>query len=229
MGKDISTEYFSQLLLEVQNRGAHNVNFVTGTQFVPQIINGLNIAKARGFSLPVVWNSSGYETPETLKILDNHVQIFLPDCKTVNSSIANQVLNSKDYAEVIRKALPLMIKEIKIVDDIMIQGTIIRHLVLPGLLNNTKEVLKYFSENFKERAFLSVMVQCSSLPNEMKDKNYRITESEYDQIFQWFEEFGIEEGFIQDLEQERFWLPDFIKYNPFPEKYSEVIWSHNIK
>lgn len=226
-GSDISMETFVELLFKVEEEGGHNVNFVTGTQFIPSIIEGLVIARKKGFSLPAVWNTSGYETKESLELLSEHIQIFLPDLKCVDDSVSTKIFGGSNYSKIIKDSLPLMIKPMEIKNDLMISGTIIRHLVLPGYMENTHNVIKYYAENFKDRAFLSVMVQFTP-PSHIKWEKNDITDSEYDKIVDWFYDYDIEEGFLQDHENERFWLPNFNNLNPFPREYSRVIWSKNM-
>jgi putative pyruvate formate lyase activating enzyme len=233
IGKEITVEEFADLMLLVQKEGGHNVNFVTGTQFIPSIIQGIILARRNGLTIPCVWNTSGYETPESINLLLNYIDIFLPDCKTLNKEVSDRIFPGSNYYLAISNTLELMIKPVIIKNDLYKQGTIIRHLVLPGLIDNTREIIEYYAKNLRDKALLSIMVQYTppknvdlpqNYPWQMKEEGNNLTKREYNKIFEWLEEFNIEEGFIQDLSTKDAWLPDFTKKNPFPPKFSRVLW-----
>ncbi|MDR2731099.1 MAG: radical SAM protein [Treponema sp.] len=227
IGKEVSIDGFARICLSVQEKGAENINIVTGSHAIPAIIGGLLTAKKSGLTIPVLWNSSAYETTDTLEMLREIVDIYLPDLKTLGSGIARRFFNAEDYPVTAKAAILKMIE--------MASGTgnnalrdrvIIRHLILPGLLESTRDVLRWFAENAQNRAMLSLMTQYTPVPNRNKNAPRRfLSEEEYDTVMIWLEEFGIEEGFCQELVTSSDWLPDFRKKNPFPSELSVTVWS----
>lgn len=232
-GREVGHDEFVGLLLRLQDEGAHNINLVTGTHFIPGIVSGLIEARAKGLRIPAVWNSGGFESDAGLDLLADHIDIYLPDIKCLDSDTALRLFSAPMYADAVLPAVRRMIRPAEYDENGMMKsGTIIRHLVLPGFMDNTRRVLKVFSEEFRDRALLSMMVQylppqddrlCSALPDRLKDRNGKLTADEYDTLIAWLEEFGIEEGFVQEPEDDSGWLPDFERDNPFPENYSRVI------
>ena len=178
-GLEINEERLAQIFLEQQQRGAHNINLVTGTHFTPSIAKALRDAKARGLTLPVVWNSSGYEKPETLQMLEGLVDIFLPDFKTMSSGLGQRYMKAPDYPEWAKKALESMVRmtgeakfaplEQNAADPsdaaydgegvLMTRGVVVRHLVIPGQLEDSKAVLRYLYETYGDRIWISLMSQ----------------------------------------------------------------------
>ncbi len=233
-GAVISSAEFVSLLLKLEKKGAHNINFVTGTQFIPGIIACLKTAREYGLAIPAVWNTSGFESAYGLEMLTGNMDIFLPDIKTVDTGVSLKILGTGLYAQNIISAIDKMAVP-PVFDDkgLIKKGTIIRHLVLPGLMENTRQVLELFSERYRDRALLSLMVQyavpdgaalSSGLPQRMKSGAGGLSPKEYDKLIEWLDLYEIDEGFVQDLLQDRGWLPDFARFNPFPEEYSEVVW-----
>ena len=237
MGKEQTIQEFVRILLELQNKGAHNINFVTGTHFIPGIAKVLDSARREGLEIPAVWNTGGFESDEGLDILSDCIDIYLPDIKTTNIGISGKILGTELYARNIIPAIEKMIIP-PVYDEqgLMKKGTIIRHLVFPGLLENTRQVLEVYAEKFRGKALLSLMVQyavpsgpefSSGLPERMKTGRGALSPKEYDRILKWLDLYEIEEGFIQDLSDDYDWLPDFRRFNPFPGEYSEVVWHWN--
>ena len=234
MGTEQTEQEFVQILLDLQNKGAHNINFVTGTHFIPGIAKCLSAARKSGLTIPAVWNTSGFESEEGLAILSDCIDIFLPDIKTVDPCISARILGTESYARNIIPAIEKMIVP-PVYDEqgLMKKGTITRHLVLPGLSENTRQVLELFSEKFRDRALISLMVQYAApsgpalsddFPDRMKKRSGGLSPLEYDELIEWLDLYKIEEGFVQDLSDDYGWLPDFKRYNPFPGEYSEVVW-----
>ena len=183
-GLEISEVRLAQIFLEQQQRGAHNINLVTGTHFTPSIAKALRDARARGLTLPVVWNSSGYEKPETLQMLQGLVDIFLPDFKTMSSRLGQRYMKAPDYPEWAGKSLEAMVNMtgeaqfIPFGQDaadrnaadtegagyegegvLMSSGVVVRHLVIPGQLEDSKSVLRYLYETYGDRIWISLMSQ----------------------------------------------------------------------
>jgi len=232
LGRIVSADEFSTICLELQSRGAENINIVTGSHAVPAIVQYLNAAKTAGLRLPVLWNSSGYESLETLELLDGYIDTWLPDLKTLDSALAAQFFNAPDYPEVAVQAILWMIRNRP-------HNVIIRHLILPGQLESTRAVLRWFADNVinlrsLQHALipnsdphsppqLSLMSQYTPIvdsghPGRFLDKR------EYETVLGWLGEFGIEDGFCQELLINSDWLPDFNRPNPFLSDLSAAVW-----
>jgi len=223
LGKKVSPEEFAKICAALRDAGAENINIVTGSHVVPGIIEGFNAARKAGVQIPVLWNSSGYDSQEALELLKDHVDIFLPDLKTLDSKIASKFFNAPDYPEVAASAILKMIDMVNAEDKV-----IIRHLILPGYLESTRLVLEWFAHNAKGRALLSLMTQYTPIPGIGKKAPSRyVVKEEYDLVMKWLEEFEIENGFCQELVTGNEWLPDFRKKNPFPSKLSVPVWTIN--
>ena len=228
LGKKVSPNDFADICSALRDAGAENINIVTGSHAIPAIIEGLNAAYVMGVRLPVLWNCSGYETPEALELLKDYVDVFLPDLKTLDSGVAKKFFNAPDYPEVAKKAI---LKMIEIADNDKTK-LIIRHLIIPGFLESTRGVLKWFADNssfvcVKDHALLSLMTQYTPIPGmgaHIAPQRY-LSGEEYETVLNWLEEFGIEDGFCQELVTGNDWLPDFRKKNPFPSKLSISVWS----
>ena len=205
-GKIVTIEELADEFLKLQNKGANNINLVTGCIYVPQIIEALKIAKNNGLSIPVVYNSSGYEKKETIKMLDGYVDVYLPDLKYYYDDLAKNLSGINKYFEIATSAIKEMYRQVgKLRFDengIIQKGLIIRHLVLPNHVQNTKQVLKWIKKNMSSDIYVSVMAQY--FPEykalEMEDINRKLTEEEYTEIEDYINRIGIKNGYIQDLE-----------------------------
>jgi putative pyruvate formate lyase activating enzyme len=227
-GRPVLPAEFAVICLALQERGAENINIVTGSHAVPAIAEGLRAAKTGiagvRLTLPVAWNSSAYELPETLELLDGLVDIFLPDFKTLDGALAARYFNAPDYPETAAAAIKKMME---IAGRGPPPGTapavIVRHLVLPGHLESTREVLRWFAANCAGRRgiLLSLMFQYTPAGT---GPNRCISEAEYDTVLGWLSGFGIEEGFCQELAPEAGRLPDFDRGNPFPPELAATVW-----
>ena len=229
IGREVSAEEFANICITLRDAGVENINIVTGSHAVPAIIEGLNAARNAGMRLPILWNSSGYESLETLELLRNCVDIFMPDLKTLDSKLAAKFFNAPDYPEVATAAI---FKMIDIVNDKSFGKPVnkvtvtIRHLILPGYLELTRNVLRWFADNVKDRAVLSLMTQYTPIPGkENIAPNRYVNREEYDIVMEWLKEFKIEDGFFQELLTEEEWLPDFRQKNPFPPDILVPVWS----
>ncbi len=228
LGKEVSEEGFADICKALRDRGAANINIVTGSHAVPAIIQGITAAKNAGVELPFLWNSSGYESTETLELLRDYIDIYLPDLKTLDTDIAAKFFNAPDYPQA---AAAAVLKMAEMADENprkkvnINKRLIVRHLVLPGYLENTRQVLLWFAENCKDRALLSLMTQYTPIPGMAKTAPDRyLSETEYETVMCYLEEFGIEDGFCQELKSDSDWLPDFKRFNPFPSKLSKPVW-----
>jgi putative pyruvate formate lyase activating enzyme len=217
LGRAVSTGEFTALCLELQNRGAENINIVTGSHAVPALAQCLSAAKTAGLRLPVLWNSSGYENPETLELLDGLIDTWLPDLKTLDSALAARFFNAPDYPAAAAGAILWMIGNRP-------GGVIIRHLILPGYLESTRAVLRWFADNATGKAQLSLMTQYTPIDGAYHAPGRFLDKREYETVMGWLEEFGIEDGFCQELVTGSDWLPDFNRPNPFASNLSVAIW-----
>lgn len=215
-GKEITVERLAEIFLELQRKNAHNINLVTPTHYVLQIVEALKTARERGLSIPVVYNSSGYERAETIEMLKGFVDIYLPDFKYFSDELAQKYSNAPKYFEVASLALEKMFEQVgkPEFDDygMMKKGVVVRHLVLPGYVEDSKDVIKYIYEKYGDDVILSIMNQYTPLPHVEKfpEINRKLTEKEYDDVIDFALEIGVENAFIQegDTAKESF-IPDF--------------------
>lgn len=205
VGMEISEERLKDIFLELQEKGAHNINLVTPTHYTPEIIRAIGNAKEQGLRLPVVYNCSGYEKVETLKTLKGIVDIYLTDFKYMEKEAAVRYSKAPDYPEIARAALKEMMDqtgEAKFDENgIMQSGVIVRHLLLPGHVRNARAVVKYVYETYGNQLYLSLMNQYTPLPQvkkEFPELDRRVTEREYQRLISYALELGIENAFIQD-------------------------------
>lgn len=203
-GKIISIERLSEIFLELQDQGANNINLVTPTHFVPQIIEALKIAKSKGLNLPVVYNTNGYDTVETIKLLNGIVDVYLPDFKYFNDKYATKYSfapnYSKNVVEVIREMVNQVGKPQFNEDGIMIKGVIVRHLMLPGLLFDSKKVIDCIYSNFKDSVYISIMNQYIPMHKACNypEINKSLNPKHYDSLIDYALSIGVKNGFIQE-------------------------------
>ena len=207
VGKEISLERLVDIFLELQEKRANNINLVTPGHFVPQIVKALDQAKKEGLTLPVVYNTSSYETVDTIKMLEGYVDIYLPDFKYMSPVLSKKYSHAPDYAEVAKAAIAEMVRQTgKAVfvngeeDNLILSGTIVRYLTLPGCMADSMQILKYLHETYGDMIYISIMNQFTPLSNLEKypELNRRITDEEYETLVDYAIEIGIENGFIQE-------------------------------
>lgn len=219
VGKVISGERLSEIFLELQEKGANNINLVTPGQFVPQIIVAVERARRQGMTLPIVYNTSSYENVESIRSLEGIVDIYLPDFKYMDTSLAGKYSHAPDYVETAKKTIAEMVRQTGAAeffdgdeDGLMKRGTIVRHLILPGHTKDSKEVIRYLYETYGDTVYISMMNQFTPMPGL---KNYpelarKVTPEEYDEVVDYAIELGVEHGFIQEGETaEESFIPDF--------------------
>ena len=193
-------------MLWLQEQGCHNLNLVTPTHFVPQILKALGIAIQRGFNLPIVYNTSGYESMETLRLLDGIVDIYLPDMRYSDNAAAMKYSIAPDYPQLNRAAIKEMYRQVGnlVLDEqgVARQGLIVRHLVLPGNIAGTEAVMKFLAEEISKDVSISLMSQYfpAYRAREFKEMNRRITTEEYEKAYQIMLKYGLENGWIQNLD-----------------------------
>ena len=208
-GKTITVERLSEIFLELQEKDAANINLVTGTHYIPQIIAALDCAKKHGLNIPVVYNCGGYENTETLKLLDGYVDIYLPDYKYAESELAVKFSHANDYPERAMEAVNEMVRQTGMpqfdAEGYMKRGTIVRHLILPGHTRNSKKVLKLLHKTFGNQIYISIMNQYTPVfeQKQYTELNRCVTRREYEKVLDYAFELGIENGFFQDGETAR--------------------------
>lgn len=215
-GKEITIEELADIMIIEQEQGVANINLVTPTSYVPQIIESIKIARKNGLKVPIVYNTNGYENVETIKALKGYVDIYLPDLKYYENELGENLSKVKNYFSITAKAIQEMIGQVgtpKFDENGMIQkGVIIRHLVLPNNIENSKKVLKWIKENLPNDVYVSIMAQYFPTYKAKEDEKYKInrklTKEEWEEIEQYIEEIDIENGFIQELgEHEEEYVP----------------------
>jgi putative pyruvate formate lyase activating enzyme len=207
-------------MLRLQSEGAHNINFVSPSHMIFQMAYAIQVARAKGLTVPVVYNSNGYDSVKALRRIRGLVDIYLPDIKYMDNALGRNFSAADDYADVIPGVLREMLDQVGLLelddDGIAVRGLLVRHLVLPGQLENSKACLKFLAE-LKPEITVSIMSQYS--PQYKADKvpelNRTLTAEEYDEITDYALELGLENAFIQTLESQETYLPDFDKIAPF--------------
>ncbi|MBQ0072388.1 MAG: radical SAM protein [Spirochaetales bacterium] len=219
-GIEVTEEELVLLMLDLEKMGATTLNLVTGTHFIPSIMSSLDKAKEKGFHLPVVWNSSGYENIYGLELIDPYIDLYLLDGKTLSRNVAKVFCGTKKYADAITPVLD-WVKEHRPTTDLdKLQGTLLRHLVFPGTLPATEKFLRVYAEKYKDNFFLSLMVQF--VPPKEDPSLVGITDEEYDGLLDLLEELEIDDGFAQEKsDDDILWIPDFTKDVPFPASFAD--------
>ena len=212
-GKDIATERLAEIFRELEEKGAHNINLVTPTHYSEQILKALEIYRP---GIPVVYNCSGYESVETLKKFEGIVDIYLTDIKYFDSEVSGKYSKAPDYFEITSQAVKEMLcqQPENVFDDngIMQKGVIIRHLVLPLNLTQTRKIFQWIKDELGEKVIISLMSQYIPVGKacEYKEINRRLTTREYEKALDMFEEFGFENGFMQELSSSKeYYIPPF--------------------
>lgn len=203
-GKTVTEDELSDIFLRLEQEGVHNINLVTPTHYVPQIITALDKAKSRGLLLPVVYNTSSYECAETIKMLDGYIDIYLPDLKYFSDKYAVKYSNATHYFEYASKAIEEMYRQtgapVFDKDGIMKKGTIVRHLMLPHLLFDSKKIIDYLFSTYGDDIYISIMSQYTPLEHVRKypELNCRISEKYYGCLVDYAAQLGITNAYIQD-------------------------------
>ncbi len=203
-GLEISVERLCEIFFELKEKGAHNINLVSPTQYTNEIISAMQMAKKNGFELPFVYNTSGYERVETLRALNGLVDIYLTDFKYMSQSVAKKYSNAPDYPAVAKAALKEMMRQKQrcvFKGELLKSGVIVRHLVLPENIADAKDVIDVFDEVCKDNAYLSIMRQYTPPKNCAFNEIARaVTEDEYNEVVNYALMCGIKNIFLQDGE-----------------------------
>lgn len=217
-GKEIGVEELADIFIEQQNKKAENINLVTPTMYIYQIIEAIKIAKKNGLKIPIVYNSNAYENVETIKKLKGYIDIYLPDLKYGDNEVAYKYSNIKNYFENAVETIKEMYNQVGAPEldenGMMKKGLMIRHLVLPNEIQNSKGVLKWLNDNMQKQVFVSVMAQYfpTYRAKEFPEINRKLTKKEYDEIEQYLYSLDLDNGYIQELgEHEEEYVPEFSK------------------
>ena len=213
-GKEITIEHLAQIFIKQQEKNVNNINLVTPTMYVPQIIEAIKIAKKDGLKLPIVYNTNAYENVETLRLLEGYIDIYLPDLKYYYNDLGKKYSKVDNYFDVATNAIKEMYRQVgqPLLDEngIMKKGLMIRHLILPNEIENTKEVLKWIKQNLDNKVFVSIMAQYfpTYMAKNVEKLNRKLTLQEYQAIEDFVFSLDLENGYMQDLgEHEEEYVP----------------------
>ena len=212
----------SEIFLELQEKGANNINLVTAGHYVPQVIRALACAKSQGLRIPIVYNSSGYEKAETLRQLEGLIDIYLPDLKYLTPELAAAYSHAPDYPQYAMEAISEMVRQQPQAEfmpedrteasPIMRRGVIVRHLLLPGHVREAKKVVGYLHETYGDQIYISMMNQYTPMSEKFADPNLnrRVTKREYERLLDYAAEIGVENGFYQEgATADESFIPEF--------------------
>ena len=212
----MDSERLTEIFFELKEKGAHNINLVTATHFLPDVLSSVALAKSQGIGIPFVYNTSSYECVEAMKQCEGLIDIFLPDFKYINHDTAKKYSNAPDYPEVAKAAIDEMVRQQPIPqfdeDGMMEKGVIVRHLMIPERLTESKKVIKYLYEKYENNIFLSIMNQYTPVGNldAFPELKKRVKDSDYEKLIDYALTLGVENAFIQEggAAEESF-IPDF--------------------
>ena len=221
-GIEVGVDELAEDFLELQGFGAATLNLVTGTHFIPSIIEALEKARGRGLTLPVVWNSSGYESMEGLEAIDPYVDMYLVDVKTYDRAVARTFCGRERYVDVKDDVMGFITSRHPHTDLDRLEGTLVRHLVFPGTIAATRRFIRRFARLYGDSCALSLMVQF--IPPKGDASFEPMSDEEYDGLIDLLDECGIEEGFVQDRsDDDILWIPDFTRDVPFPSSFADAL------
>lgn len=204
-GKVISVERLSQIFLELQEKGAANINLVTAGHFIPQVCRALELSKTHGLSIPIVYNTGSYEEVASLRLLEGLIDIWLPDLKYFSGDLSARYSSAPDYFQVATAAIAEMFRQTPatVFDSktrLMQRGIIVRHLMLPGQAADSKKILRYLHTTYGDAIYISIMNQYTPLAgvSEIPELNRKVTPEEYRRVLDFADRIGIENGFMQE-------------------------------
>ena len=244
MGKIVDCKEFCRICSALEQAGAENINIVTGSHAIPAIASFLTQAKKEGLGIPVCWNSSAYESVDAVDMLAPVTDIWLPDLKAFGSAMSETLLGAGDYARTAKKAIrhmielaPLRFEPVKTRSpqfaentesaEKMVSGVIVRHLVMPGCLDNTVKVLDWLKEHADGKACISLMSQYTPVVKNGTQQNFPdrfINRDEFEYIKQLIHDYDFDYLFYQELENDDSWLPDFSRVQPFSNSLATPVW-----
>ena len=207
-GELVSINRLKEICLELQDKGALNINLVTPTHYVPLIVEALKLAKKEGLNIPIVYNTSSYENVDTIKMLNGIVDVYLPDLKYYDDSYAIKYSNTKNYFKYASMAIDEMYKQVGKCtfdkDGIIKKGVIVRHLMLPKHIEDSKKVIEYLYNKYKNNIYISIMNQYTPLRKlEYKSLNEKVTDLEYNNLIDYAYDLGIRNAFVQEGETQK--------------------------
>ena len=221
-GLVISEARLEEIFLELQEKGANNINLVTAGHYVPQVVRALACAKSQGLRIPIVYNSSGYEKAESLRQLKGLIDIYLPDLKYLTPELAAAYSHAPDYPQYAMEAIAEMVRQQPQAEfmpedrteasPIMRRGVIVRHLLLPGHVREAKKVVGYLHETYGDQIYISMMNQYTPMSEKFADPNLnrRVTKREYERLLDYAAEIGVENGFYQEgATADESFIPEF--------------------
>lgn len=214
-GKEITNKRLGEIFLELQERGAHNINLVTPTHYVPQIKKVLSKLKENQLKIPVVYNTSSYENVETIKMMDGLVDIYLADFKYYDNELAMNYSNCKNYFEVAADAIDEMYRQVGspiFENDLMKKGLIVRLLILPGHKEDAKKIIEYVYNKYKDNVFISIMNQYTPVTKSLvyPNLNWTVTDNEYCDVINYACDLGVTNAFVQEGETaDESFIPEF--------------------
>lgn len=214
-GKEISEERFQELCLDLQKRGANNINLVTPTHYVPQIVSALSKIKHKELTIPVVYNTSSYENVSTIQMLNGIVDIYLADLKYYDDALGCKYSHVKDYFHWASLAIAEMVRQVgefSIENDLMKRGVIVRILILPGHVEDAKKLVKYLYTTYGDQIIISLMNQYTPVKHfdEYPNLNHKISDEDYQEVIDYALDLGVKYAFMQegDTQSESF-IPNF--------------------
>ena len=213
-GKEFEINELADIMIKEQEKGVENINLVTPTSYIIQIAESIKIAKGKGLKIPIVYNTNSYENIESLKLLDGLVDIYLPDLKYYYNKLGKRYSNVENYFEIATNAILEMYRQVGNVqidsNGILQKGVVIRHLVLPNHIENSKKVLKWIKENLDNKVFVSIMAQYfpTYKAKNIEKINRKLTKKEYQEIMEYVDSIGLDNGYVQELgEHEEKYVP----------------------
>lgn len=213
-GKEFEINELADIMIKEQEKGVENINLVTPTSYIIQIAESIKIAKGKGLKIPIVYNTNSYENIESLKLLDGLVDIYLPDLKYYYNKLGKRYSNVENYFEIATNAILEMYRQVGNVqidsNGILQKGVVIRHLVLPNHIENSKKVLKWIKENLDNKVFVSIMAQYfpTYKAKDIEKINRKLTKKEYQEIMEYVDSIGLDNGYVQELgEHEEKYVP----------------------
>jgi len=221
-GVAVTEKQLADLMLDLQAFGAASINLVTGTHYIPSIVVALKDAKSRGLTLPVVWNSSGYESVEAMRLIDDLIDLYLLDVKTLDKDVASRFCGLPRYCDAVIPLVRFLKRRHPRTDmENGLEGVLVRHLVFPGTLDATMHFLSWYADNLKDSFLLSLMVQ---FVPPLDDPGFpKISKSEYASLLEALDRYEID-GFIQEQsDNEILWIPDFTRDQPFPDSFADPL------
>ncbi len=217
-GNEVSIQELANIFIKQQEAGAHNINLVTPTMYVIQIIEAIKIAKKNGLSVPIIYNTSSYENVETIQMLEGYIDVYLPDLKYYSDELSKKYSKVENYFENATKAIKEMCRQVGVPEfdnnGMIKKGVIVRHLILPNYIQNTKHILKWIKENLPEDIYVSVMSQYFPSYKALEDDkiNRKISKREYKIIEDYIYMLDMKNGYLQDFienENEEQYVPQF--------------------